>query len=193
MDSEDYLTRLLPHRLDALAIAVLMLRFRLKWEEPKSMQILVDGELQFEGTTTMFTNPALEVGVLHGRALLEFIGLKASNGKLIQLSPKRDRKEDDAAIERMLGPDGPLSLVTPEDADAILPGDEGTAKRLLADLITAAHKGVAHSSATYFANPMDATELMLALQLTQRLVERFVYLPLGRQRPPIPLDARARE
>lgn len=59
MDAEDCLARLLPHRLDALAIAALLLRFRLKWEEPKPMQILVEGRLQFgaahfERWVTMF-------------------------------------------------------------------------------------------------------------------------------------------
>jgi hypothetical protein len=75
MDVNDYLSRLLPHRLNALSIAFLMLKFRLKWEESKPMQIFVDGSLQFEGLTTMFTNPTVEVGVLHARALLEFVGL----------------------------------------------------------------------------------------------------------------------
>jgi hypothetical protein len=73
LDTEDYLARLLPHRLDAVAIAVLMLKFRLKWEEPRPMQIYVGGSLQFEGRTTMFTNPAIEVGVLHARALLALL------------------------------------------------------------------------------------------------------------------------
>ena len=192
MDSEDYLTRLLPHRLDALAIAVLMLNFRLKWEEPKAMQIFVEGRLQFEGKTTMFTNPTLEVGVLHARALLEFIGLKVSSGKLIQLPPSA-RQSNDAAIEKILSPAGRLSLVTPEDAAAIHPGDPEKAKRVLAELITAAHKGLAHSSATYFSSPIESEDVLLALQLTQQLVERFVYLPLGRGRPPIPVEGRARE
>lgn len=155
MDSEDYLARLLPHRLDALAIAVLMLKFRLKWEEPKPMQIIVDGQLQFEGQTTMFTNPALEVGVLHARALLEFIGLKVSAGQLVQLLPN-SRQRDDAAIEKLVSPTGMLPLVTPEQAGEIYPPDSDTAIRVLAGVIVAAHKGLAHSSATYFSSPRDA-------------------------------------
>ena len=193
MDSEDYLSRLLPHRLDAVAIAVLMLKFTLRWEEPKPMQIFVEGRLHFEGQTTMFTNPALEVGVLHARALLEFIGLKVnSGGRLIQL-PSNSRQADDAAIEKITGPSGALSLVSPDDAGAIYPIDAESARHALAGLIVAAHKGLAHSSATYFSSPRDASEIMLALQLTQQLVERFVYAPLGRLRPPLPIEAKARE
>ena len=192
MDIEDYLTRLLPHRLDALAIAVLMLKFRLKWEEPKSMQIFVDGRLQFEGRTTMFTNATLEIGVLHARALLEFIGLKAKDGLLLQIDPKT-RQLDDAAIEKVFGQTGALPLVSPEDVGAIHPDDSEAAKRAIAQLIVAAHKGLAHTSASYFSNPMNAQDILLALELTQRLVEKHVYSPLGRQRPPIPVEARARE
>lgn len=191
MDIEDYLTRLLPHRLDALAIAVLMLKFRLKWEEPKSMQIFVDGRLQFEGSTTLFTNPTVEIGVLHARALLEFIGLKANkDGLLRQVDPK-SRQLDDAAIERITGPTGALPLVSPEDVGAILPNNSEVAKHAIVNLIVAAHKGLAHTSATYFANPRNAQDIMLALELTQKLVEKHVYSPLGRQRPPVPVNARA--
>lgn len=190
MDIEDYLTRLLPHRLDALAIAVLMLN---KWKEPKSMQILVDGRLQFEGSTTLFTNPILEIGVLHARALLEFIGLKANKeGLLLQVDPKK-RDPDDAAIERVTGPTGALPLVSPEDVAAILPNNSGAAKHAIVNLIVAAHKGLAHTSATYFANPRNAQDILLALDLTQKLVEKHVYLPLGRQRPPVPVKARPSE
>lgn len=192
MDIEDYLTRLLPHRLDALAIAVLMLKFRLRWEEPKSMQIFVEGQLQFEGRTTMFTNPALEIGVLHARALLEFIGLKAKNGLLLQVNPDK-RPPDDAAIEKVPGPTGALPLVSPEDVGAIHPDDSEAARRAIAQLIVAAHKGLAHTSATYFSNPMNAQDILLALELTQRPVEKHVYSPLGRQRPPVPVEARVRE
>lgn len=192
MDTDAYLARLLPHRLDALSIAVLLLKFRLKWEEPKPMQIFVDGRLQFEGRTTMFTNPAVEVGVLHARALLEFIGLKAKEGALVQLDPKT-RQADDAAIEKLVSTGGPLRLVSPDDASAIHPLDPDSAKRSLTQLIIAAHKGLAHASATYFSDPAEARDILLALELTQALVEKHVYAPLGRQRPSIPVEARSRE
>lgn len=192
MNSDDYLSRLLPHRLDALAIAVLMLKFTMQWKEPKPMQIYVDHRLQFEGRTTMFTNPALEVGVLHARALLEFMGLKAVSGILVQ-AVSNSRRSDDAAIEKLTGPNGPLSLVTPEEAGAIHPSDPEGAKQALAQTIVAGHKGLAHSSATYFSKPVQAERILLALQVTQKLIERYVYLPLGRQRPPVPIEARPRD
>jgi hypothetical protein len=191
MDSIDYLTRQLLHRLDALSIAALMLKFRLKWEEPKPMQIYVEGELRFEGLTTMLTNSTVENGVLHARALLEFVGLKAREGRLVQIDPK-SRNSDDAAIEELVGPEGTLPLVSLADVGAIHPADTEGALSALANLIMAAHKGLAHASASYFSNPVDAREVLLALQLTEQIVERHVYYPLGKVRPPPPIEARER-
>ena len=192
MDHEDYLSRLLPRRLDALAIGVLMLNLRLKWQEPKPIQIFVDGRLQFEGRTSLFLNPILEVGVLHARALLEFIGLKSTAGQLSQLDPKT-RNRDDAAIEKLVGPSGTLPLVTPDQVGAMHPNDPHEAEQALVRVIVAAHKGVAHSSSTYFTNPASAKEILLAFQLTQELVEAYVYRPLGRVRPLLPIQERVRD
>jgi hypothetical protein len=190
MDAEDYLQRLLPHRLDALAILALMLEFRLKWEEPKRMQIFVEGRPQFEGTTSMFLNPIFEAGILHIRALLEFLGLKASKaGRLANITPS-ERRSDDAAIELLRHEGRSLPLVTPEQAYAIHPSDPRLAEACYVSAITAANKGMAHFSVSY--NPVEAQHVLLVSRLTQQLVERHVYQALGRLRPPIPLGARAR-
>ena len=109
------------------------------------------------------------------------------------LKDPKTRQRDDAAIERVFGQTGTLPLVSPEDVGAIHPDDSEAAKRSIAQLIVAAHKGLAHTSATYFSNPMNAQDILLALELTQRLVEKHVYSPLGRQRPPVRVEARARE
>jgi hypothetical protein len=192
MDIEDFLNRLLPHRLNALAIAELMIEFRLKWEEPKPMQVFVEGRLQFEGLTNLFTNPILEAGTLHTRALLEFIGLKTVAGHLAELDLKT-RKRDDAGIERMTGPNGPLPLVRLRQVQEEYPADPGQAQRALAAVILAANKGMAHSSTSYFSSPTDVRHTLLAVRLAQTLVEKHVYLPLGRRRPPLPIEAWARQ
>ena len=190
MDTEDFLARLLPHRLNSLAITVLMLEFRLEWEEPKSMQIYVEGRIQFEGMTSLFMNPILEAGALHARAPLEFLGLKSNTGKLVQLD---SRQKDDVGIERFASRSGPLSLVTPKQARDAYPVNTALAEAVLAAIIVAANKGMAHSSASYFSNPLDANQALLACRLIQELVQTYLYTPLGRQRPPIPVEARARE
>ena len=76
MNIEDSLQRQIPHRLDALAMFTLMYRLRMEWEEAKPMQVFVAGRLEFDGNTNALTNPVFEAGLLHCRALLEFLGLK---------------------------------------------------------------------------------------------------------------------
>ncbi len=191
MDIDDYLNRQLPHRLNAIDIAVLMLKFQLKWEEPKPMEIYVDGVLQFDGLTTMFTNSTVENGVLHARALLEFVGLKVQGEQLVQLDSKR-RHPDDAAIEKLVGALGKLSMVSPSDAGALYPTDKEGAKIALANLILAAHKGLAHASASYFLNPADAKEVLFALQLTKQIVVHYVYARLEKVLPDSPIKPRKR-
>ena len=156
------------------------------------MQIFVAGQLKFEGNTNFFMNPVFEAGMLHARALLEFLGLKASAETLVQAGPGRRRK-DDACIEKLMGPTGPLARVSPEDAGAANPDNPDAAKSALAGVIAAAHKARAHCTVSYFTDPVDAEKFLLALQVTQLLVERHVYAPLGRQRPEIPIDERPRE
>ena len=187
-NQEDYLTRLLPHRLNALTIAALMLEYETMWKEPQPMEIRVNGTLQFDGTTAMFSNPIFEVGVLHARSLLEFIGLKVLAGELVQMELPR-RNNDDAGIEMIKGPTGSLRMVTPEEAASVFPSDPKSAREALVQVVIAAHKGVAHASKSYFANPADAEQIRFALLLTQKLVELFVYSPLGRERPPVPIQA----
>jgi len=189
VNTADHLERLLPHRLDAVAILELMLQFRLKWEEPKRMQIFVEDRLQFQGSTSMFLNPILEVGVLHIRALLEYLGLKERAGHSVSV---RARKPDDSAIELLQHNGTTLVAVSPEQACAIHTSDPAYAEQCYVAAIEAANKGMAHFTVNYPQNPADARQVLLASQLTQRLVEMYVYEPLDVPRPPLPIKARAR-
>lgn len=188
MDQSDYLTRLMPHRLDALSIAELMLEFRLRWEEPRPMEILVDGKRQFKGLTSMFTNPIFEIAILNVRALMEFVGLKASGSSLNQIDVSR-RKRDDIGIEMFTSKAGPLPLVRPEEVGAAHPHDPALAQLAVASAIGAANKGLAHFTDPYSDSPVEASHVVLACQVTQRVIERHFYMPLGAQRPPLPVEA----
>jgi len=192
MDTDNYLARLLPHRLNAVAIMELMLEFQLKWGEPKQMQISVDGHVQFTGLTTMLTNPIIESGALHCRALLEFLGLKVVAGKLAQMKAT-ERHADDARIELLSSPEGTLKMLTPEEVSRAHPHDPAAGEAALLSIIMAAHKGIAHSSRTYFGAPISTEEALLAGQLVQRLIEKHVYARLGIARPSIPIEASPRD
>jgi hypothetical protein len=192
MDAEGHLQRLIPYRLDCLAILSLMLGLRRKWTEPKPMQILVDGRLQFEGLTCMFTNPIVESGILHIRALLEFLGLKVVNSTLATITPSQ-RKQDDAGIELLSVNGRALALVELNDVHAIHPESPAEAVTSLIGAINAAHKGMAHLTARYADCPVEAEHLLLAASVTQKLVHRHVYQALGLDLPPALIKARPRE
>ncbi|MEO7115797.1 MAG: hypothetical protein ABIZ18_08045, partial [Caldimonas sp.] len=128
-------------------------------------------------------------GVLHVRALLEFLGLKGDSGSLVAVT---SRRPDDAAVEKLaLGPHH-LSRVTPEQARAIHPANLALAETCLVGAINAANKGMAHLSTEYANTPFEAEQLLLAARLTQQLVEHYVYHALGRNRPPLCIEARSR-
>jgi hypothetical protein len=84
----------IPHRMNAVALLNLALRYVMKWDSPRKLEIYFDEKLSIRGLSTAFTNPAIEAGVVHCRALLEFIGLKC------------DGKNPNKHIQRGSGQDG---------------------------------------------------------------------------------------
>jgi hypothetical protein len=75
---DDILTRVIPHRLEAIATLNLVLRLLGGWDSPKPMKIFFADRLKITGSSSAFTNPVIEAGIIHCRALLEFLGLRVS-------------------------------------------------------------------------------------------------------------------
>lgn len=186
MDVEDHLARLVPFRLDSLAVLDEVLRRRLEWGDDKEMQIIVDGTLMFVGTTLAFTNPIFEMASLHIRALLHFLGLGEKSGKLCAAGRRKDGT--DSAIERIPLDGALLSMVSPDDVRATFPKEPAEAEMCLVEALRAANKGMAHLTVDYQTNRVQIIHLGAASIMTQRLVEKFVYAPLGRPRPRTPLS-----
>src|SRR6266567_9107814 len=92
----ELLSIVIPQRLDAIATLNLVLRLRTKWDSPKPMKIYFADRLQITGSSSAFTNPAIEAGLVHCRALLEFLGLCERDGTL---SNRKGRRPDDIGIE----------------------------------------------------------------------------------------------
>ena len=53
------------------------------------MSIHVNDKLVVEGNLNGFTNPAIEAGLMHCRALLEFLGLYAADRRLGGMKKRR--------------------------------------------------------------------------------------------------------
>jgi hypothetical protein len=68
--------------MQAVNILNYALRLRSNWSDVPSMTRNIDGKLVMEGNLNAFTNPAIEAGLVHCRALLEFLGLCEKEGVL---------------------------------------------------------------------------------------------------------------
>ena len=180
----------LDYRVSAITSALIVLMQMNEWAEtPPSMQIRFDHVLVAQGSAAGYTNPVLEAGILHGRAVLEFIGLRigseedpqqqrataTSRRKVVNVT---SRRKDDACIEDMEG------LSMPSVADALDKHDGLSAERVergFAHMLYLANKGLAHM--THGFDPEsegdDIRMLCDAFSAIIALANRHVYTPLG--------------
>ena len=75
MNETELLRKLIPYRMRAVQTLNYALRLRSCWSEVPPMTICIGGKQVLEGNLNAFTNPAIEAGLVHCRALLEFLGL----------------------------------------------------------------------------------------------------------------------
>src|SRR5579862_1949779 len=92
----DALDRTIPYRLSAVAALAGALKLVASWSGPKSLMIYFDGEHTIEGNSNAYTNPVIEAGLMHCRALLEFLGLRERDNKL---APINGRRSGDVGVE----------------------------------------------------------------------------------------------
>lgn len=179
--NDDIINRVIPYRLQAVDVANLAVRLRISWDVPKSMEIYFDKKLRITGNSNAFTNPVLEAGLIHCRALLEFLGLKAdskNSTKLICRDPKKTRK-DDVVIEQFSNSNGPLPMVTPQEAISQYQGAQPEAEAALAGILHTANKGLAHITSGLVLSTTDMSYLEIASRGVRSLVVSHFYTPLG--------------
>ena len=189
---DDVLNVVLPHRLDAIATLNLLIRLRMKWKTPRPMEVRFDDQIQFTGNSSAFTNPVIEAGLIHCRALLEFVGLGASPDdpkKLVQRGAKRRR--DDWAIEHFSNAAGPLPMVTPKRAISKCKGDPAEAEKALAAVLHVANKALAHITSAP-GGTIDIELLEIASRGVPAILTSFFYTPLGLTPPTPNISSRAR-
>ena len=114
IDHAYVLESLIPNRLRAVSTFNFAVRLRLSWDGPKAMKIYFDGKLAIEGNSNAFTNPVIETGLVHCRALLEFLGLSLSTRGDPKIVNRSQKKTDDIGIEDFSNANGPLPMVTPD-------------------------------------------------------------------------------
>jgi len=178
---DDIIKRDIPYRLQAVDAANLAVRLRSSWDAPMAMKIYFDDRLKITGNSNAFTNPVMEAGLIHCRALLDFLGLKADpadSTKLVCRDPKRTKK-DDVVIEHFSNSNGPLPMVTPQDAISRYQGPQSEAEAALASVLHTANKGLAHITSGLAMSARDMSNLEIASRGVRALVVSHFYTPLG--------------
>jgi hypothetical protein len=176
---EEVVNKWIPYRLQAIE----SLQFAWDWiNEPDSqrqVQVLVNGSIKIQGNVAGIANPMIEVGLIHARALLEFLGLCASNGSLKQI---QKRRPDDIGVEHFSTREYPLSMVSPVKALSAYPGQKSEAERALVAIFEWTNKGLAHLT-TGMSDKYTDQHLDIACRGIPVLLHNHLYAKIGREIP----------
>lgn len=178
--------RIIPYRMQAASILNLALRHVEQWPKARRMSIYFDDKLFIDGLSTGFTNAAIESGVLHCRALLEFLGLRATSSSQLVQRPVGGRK-DDVGIE-----DYHLPLVGVPEVTAKYPGDAVEAESALATLVITANKWLAHNTTAVELKPAQLHLLEIASRGVPTLAVSYFYTKLALPAPDYEISSRPR-
>ncbi len=181
--------RLLDHRMQSVSTLNWALGVRTQWKAAPSISVHVDGKLMLEGNLNAITNPMLDVGLVHCRALLEFLGLCDKAGSLSQIDR---RQKSDVGIEDFSNAKGPLAKVTPEIAVSRCGGDQAKAEAALLKVFHLANKGLAHNTNGMIDDPADFGLIEIASRGIPSLMVSYFYTPLGLPRPDPRITTRRR-
>jgi hypothetical protein len=190
MNETRLLYEILPYRMNAVATLNRVLELRAKWSDAPAMTIFVDGKLEIEGNFDAFANPAIEAGVVHCRALLEFLGLCDKNSVLSNIERRR---RDDVGIEHFKNAAGHLKMVDPQAALKHYDGEQAEAEKALLCVFHLANKGLAHTTRDLKDHPEQGALLEIASRGIPSLVVSFLYTPLGIPAPDYKITSRPRD
>ena len=183
MNLDDILERWIPYRLQAIQT----LQFAWQWisesQTTRRVEVFVDGRLKLRGNVAALANPMIEAGVIHARALLEFMGLCSSNGRLSQVA---SRRRDDIAIEHYSTPTVRLSTVGVADVLATYAGSANDAETALVAIFAMANKGLAHLTLGIATGEYTDEHIDIACRGIPVLLHNHLYAKLGRSVPEPP-------
>ena len=179
---------IIKYRMEAIETGRLALAYAKNWETIPSLEIYLDGKLVIEGTATAFTNNAIETGVMHCRALLEFLGL-SGNGQTKLKEITKPRKSKDMAIEDFSS----LKKVTLLKAVSSYRGSHADAEAALAYTIHLANKVMAHITSSLQEHERGNEFLEIAFRGVPLLMINNFYDPLGISVPKYELQSRNHE
>lgn len=185
---DEYLDVVLPYRMKSVDVLRVALQYVLAWEKPKTLEIYFGGKLAIRGLSTAWTNPVIEAGIIHCRALLEFLGLKEDHKNRLKLINRPKKRKDDYGIE-----DFGFPLVTVEEAVRPYKGPSAEAEKALAAIIHCANKGIGHTTLGQLVVEEDLKLYEIASRGVPALLVNKLYVPLGKQPPDYEISSNPRE
>jgi hypothetical protein len=147
--------------------------------------------LVVEGNLNAFTNPAIEAGLMHCRALLEFLGLCMTKDR--RLGNIKERRSSDVGIEDFRNSSRPLKKVAPDEALKLYPGPREEAENALLAVFQITNKGLAHVTEDLIENPEHGSLIEIASRGVPSLMVSYLYTPLGLPAPDYKLTERLRD
>jgi hypothetical protein len=175
------LHEIIPYRMLAVSTLNFATRLQMAADDPQTMEIYVDGKLRIEGNLFAFTNPAIEAGLVHCRALLEFLGLTSNRiGHIVNVN---GRRPTDIGIESFSNASGHLSIVRPDAALGRYDGGKEEAEKALLAVFQITSKGVAHITEDIKDNPDYGRLIEIASRGVPSLLVSYLYTPLGLPAP----------
>jgi hypothetical protein len=189
MNRDRLLNELLPYRMQAIETLNLALNLGMQLGEAP-MMLYAGDRLVVEGTLHGFTNPCIEAGLMHCRALLELLGLCEKNGRL---SNVKKRRFTDIGIEDFVTPAGPsLKKVSAADAASRYPGPSSEAENALLAVFQVTNKGLAHVTEDLNDSSERARLIEIASRGVPVLMVGCFYKPMGLPAPNYQLTRRSR-
>jgi hypothetical protein len=190
MNLERQLHEIIPYRMHAVQTLNFATRLSMELDGAPAMEIYSDGKLLVEGNLHAFTNPAIEAGLVHCRALLEFLGLTANkSGRIVNIS---GRRPTDVGIEHFANSSGRLAMVSPDAALSRYGGGKDEAEKALLSVFQITNKGIAHVTENLKGNPNHARLVEIASRGVPSLVVSYLYTPLGLPAPDYKVTYRQR-
>jgi hypothetical protein len=177
---DDVLDKHIPYRLGAVSSLSDALELKRTFENPKDIQIYFDNKLRIVGNSNAYINPVIESGLMHCRALLEFLGLCHTKQGLGSIVKRREK--DDVGLEDFQDVNGLLlTKLSPDMATSHYSGPREDAENALISIFRATHKGIAHITLEF--EPQELELLEIASRGVESLIISHLYTPMGIKAP----------
>jgi hypothetical protein len=159
-------------RIHAVNNAAWAMEMQTRTNGTDKIKLSVGEELHFTSYSGNFLLPIYEIGFVHARALLEFIGLQAKNGKLVQV---KQRRPSDIAIEHYSVNGHPLPKVSPAEICEFINMPVPVVEWALVGIIENANKLLAHVTTGEILAMAMHGQIWGAFEELPKVVKAFFY------------------